>query len=280
MTNTKILSINPMNQHLFINIIFSIGCLLFSLIGLFVDDRILQHSPIWLKPLKFAISSILFSTTLVIFLKYLSHSKFIVWANLTIAWMLNLELAIIYLQAFRGRLSHFNYTSLEDMILFQIMAFGIVTVWISFAAYIYNFFQLDARKNPMIHAIRLSIVITFVSMSMAFAMTNPSSQDIDKIIANKGTIGLTIGSHSVAEKDPSKLMPITKWARTGGDLRIAHFFGLHAIQILPLLTLLLTRIKFNYSIILTFIYTSAIIYLALVVYLLLQALSGKPLYPI
>ncbi|KJV10327.1 hypothetical protein VZ95_05735 [Elstera litoralis] len=34
-------------------------------------------------------------------------------------------------------------------------------------------------------------------------------------------------------------LPIVGWARDGGDLRVAHFFGLHLMQALPLLALLL-----------------------------------------
>jgi sugar lactone lactonase YvrE len=32
---------------------------------------------------------------------------------------------------------------------------------------------------------------------------------------------------------------LMKWSRDGGDLRVAHFFGTHAMQVLPLLTALL-----------------------------------------
>lgn len=265
------------NQFLFYNITFSLFCLLFSSIGLIVDDRILQYSPIWLKPFKFAFSSLLFSSSLYYFNIYLPKSKLIKMSNMIIGSMLNLELAIIYFQAYRGRMSHFNYTTLEDMILFQLMAFGIIAVWIVLFAYVFFFLKLNVKSNLILHAIRISLVITFLSMASAFTMTTPNKSEVEKIVANKGIIGLTVGSHSVAEKDPSQVMPITKWALTGGDLRIAHFVGLHAIQILPLIAFFFLLIKLDYKISLFFVYTLAFMYFAIFLFVLLQALQGIPL---
>ena len=156
------------------------------------------------------------------------------------------------------------------------MAFAIVAVWICLIVYVIGFFMLDANGDVLIHSIRVGLIITFLSMVMAFTMTQPSKEDIQKAEQNKGPIGLVMGSHSVGEKDETKRLPLTSWARTGGDLRIAHFIGLHALQILPFFGFLFRRLKFNYTSGLWIVYAIGILYLGLTLFSLIQALNGIP----
>jgi hypothetical protein len=44
-----------------------------------------------------------------------------------------------------------------------------------------------------------------------------------------GTLPVS-GAHAVGAPEDGPSMPFTGWATTGGDLRIAHFAGIHARQ--------------------------------------------------
>ncbi|MBK8396408.1 MAG: hypothetical protein IPL26_14395 [Leptospiraceae bacterium] len=276
MVTLNFLKTTKENFDLKILLYVSLFCLVFSSIGLLIDDRVLNYSPLWLKPFKFAVSSIIYAISLIYFSSQISKQKFLKIANIITAYGLIIELIIIYLQAYRGRMSHFNFLSLEDMILFQIMAVAIIMVWISLAVYIKGFFALKSEGNVLVVAIRLGIIISFLAMPMAFTMTSPKSDDIKKIESNKGPIGLTMGSHSVGETDETKRLPLTSWSRTGGDLRIAHFIGLHAMQILPFLGFFFRRINLNYTMGLILISLFALVYFGFTVFTLLQALKGVP----
>jgi hypothetical protein len=84
------------------------------------------------------------------------------------------------------------------------------------------------------------------------------------------------GAHSVGVADGGPGLPLVGWSTTGGDLRVGHFVGLHALQALPLLALLLgTRLDQLTRIRLLAVAGSA--YGILTVLLTWQALRGQPL---
>jgi hypothetical protein len=172
-------------------------------------------------------------------------------------------------------MSHFNNQTIEDMILFQIMAITIVCVWLGFGVYAWKLFKTSEYADDMIFkGIQVGVIITFLTMPFAFTMPQPSKTQLQEIIKNKSQIGLIVGSHTVNEKDPSQTYPLTGWAKTGGDLRIAHFLGLHAIQILPILAFLLNGINLSIQNRKRILSTTGFLYFIIVILTLAQALNG------
>ena len=269
---------DPIQKDLWIGFYFSFLFLLVSIFGLIIDDRILQYVPIWLKPFKFSVSSVIFIGSILYFLKYISNQKFIYLTNKIVSYGLMIELLIIFLQAYRGKMSHFNNQTFEDFILFQIMAITIVCVWLGFGVYAWKLFKSTEYGNDLVFkGIQVGAIITFLTMPFAFTMPQPSKTQLQEIIKNKSQIGLVVGSHTVDEKDPSQTYPLTGWAKTGGDLRIAHFLGLHALQILPILAFLLNGMTFTISNKKRILSTTGFFYLLLVAVVLVQALKGIPI---
>src|ERR1041384_403689 len=79
-----------------------------SLLGIFVDPRIITGAPAWLKPFKFAVSTAIYSLTLAWIFGWLPDwprvRRRVGW---TTAIIFVLEVAIIDIQAWRGTASHF-----------------------------------------------------------------------------------------------------------------------------------------------------------------------------
>lgn len=76
MVTLNFLKTTKENFDLKILLYVSLFCLVFSSIGLLIDDRVLNYSPLWLKPFKFAVSSIIYAISLIYFSSQISKQNF------------------------------------------------------------------------------------------------------------------------------------------------------------------------------------------------------------
>jgi len=85
-------------------------------------------------------------------------------------------------------------------------------------------------------------------------------------------------SHNVGVADGGVGLPFVNWSTRGGDLRVAHFIGLHAMQVLPVGALAFVWLQDRFCqlnpTMLTFVL--ALLYFAAFTFLFTQALHGQP----
>lgn len=175
------------------------------------------------KPLKFATSIWIFCWTIAYFVPYFEDKimvKRFEW--LTIITMVY-EQSVITVQAFRGTLSHFNDKTLFEEFLFGLMGILItaLTLYVGYMAY-----KLKRQQNDLNPVFKASLYWSLIIFVIA------------------GFIGGYMGSlnsHSVGGEMGGAGLPFVNWSKTIGDLRVAHFIGMHALQVLPFVSWLMIR---------------------------------------
>jgi len=196
-------------------------------LGLQWDTReILGLNP-WIKPIKFSLSISIYLWTIGWLLSELKLSQkvsaFFRWSIIGTMW---LEIFCIALQSARGTTSHFNEATPFDGAVFGIMGAGILwNTVIAFCIWVVFFLpkkltdELKARKTYLL-SIRWGLFLFLAGSAVGGIMVK--------------TFGHTVGS-----VDGGPGLPLVNWSTIAGDLRVAHFFGIHAIQVLPLLGFIL-----------------------------------------
>lgn len=213
-----------------------------SVAGLIFDDRYLNGVPIWLKPLKFTISIAIYTVTIAWFISLLDRGKRAANAMGTVvAAGLFIEMVVIAFQAARGRMSHFNYETTLDTVLWITMAVSIVLVWLATLWLAVLVLIQRVADRPQSTAIRMGLVIALFGLAIGFLMTMATSEQRASMQA--GDPPTIIGAHNIGVPDGGPGLPLVNWSTEGGDLRAAHFIGMHALQALPLLALLLAYLS-------------------------------------
>lgn len=235
-----------------------IGLFVVFLILSWVDSRTVLGINTWIKPMKFALSITIYLWTVGWFLDYLSAYpravRAIAWG---VAGTMVLEIICITLQAGRGVTSHFNRASAFDGIVFAIMGNAItintlMIVWLTVLFFV--------GKTSLSPAYRLAIRLAFLSFLFASAVG-----------------GMMVGqfAHSVGVADGGAGLPFVNWSTEGGDLRIAHFIGIHSLQVIPFLAYRLEKRQWQHA--LTWTWVFALTYTGLTAFIFWEATNARPL---
>ncbi|TVZ26014.1 hypothetical protein JM83_0959 [Gillisia sp. Hel_I_86] len=200
--------------------ILGIGCLF----GLLVDERSLMGVNVWVKPLKFSVSIGIYLLTVgYLITKYPYSRRKKNTINNIVSWTLLLEMGIIAFQASRGVQSHYNNETAFDSILFLLMGVFIGINVLIMVLFIFDTIRLKLRTTKSIQwSILLGWLVVFFGSWVGGQM-----------ISQMG--------HNVGVADGGAGLALVNWSTVGGDLRIAHFFGLHGIQIIPFFALWVSK---------------------------------------
>jgi hypothetical protein len=219
-----------------------------------VDARTFNGISIWIKPGKFFFSMVVHCLTIAWALSLIESPQrasrainWSVWVVLITAWG---ELIYIALRASQGQASHFNLSTPINAAFYQVMAAFAVALVVAPAVIGWKIWRMKRGD------------IWTASVALGFGLAA-----LLAII-----VGMTLGSNSShwigGDLTDATGLPIFKWSTTGGDLRVAHFIGLHTMQIVPFAALSGRRSMVCGA-------AAGLVLLTTLTYL--QALSGTPL---
>jgi hypothetical protein len=204
-----------------------------TLAGLAFDPRVLDGAPLWAKPLKFSVSILIYALTLSWLVGQLPRWRRLSWwAGTVAAVFLAVEMVIIGGAAASGNTSHFNVSTPLAAGLWSVMAASIVIVWLAALLVALLLFRAPLGDPARSLAIRAGLVIALIGMALAFLMTSPTADQLNSFSG-------IAGAHTVGLPDGGPGLPLLGWSTEAGDLRVPHFVGMHALQLIPLMALLL-----------------------------------------
>src|SRR5216684_1016484 len=224
------------------------------------DSRtILGISP-WIKPIKFCLSIAIYVWTLAWYMRYLvDRARAVRIISCGVAISMLTEIACIVMQSARGTTSHFNGATPFDAAVFILMGVMIglnamLVVWILVL------FCKPGLRIPPAYAwgIRCGLLLFLLASA-------------------EGGIMIGNHAHTVGAPDGGPGLPLINWSREHGDLRVAHFLGMHALQVLPFAGYLLGRSRRGESQQVRYVLGLASLYLVATLVLFWMAMQGRPL---
>jgi hypothetical protein len=221
---------------------------------IFADDTIVLGINAWIKPTKFLLSTVIFAWSMGWYLYYLESPRKTISYTVMAVLVMSFELVIITWQAANGRLSHFNISSPLYLNLYNAMGVAIVILvfWTLYINVVFFTKKNIKIPRPYLWGIRLGLLM-FIIFSL------------------EGGIMAAQLRHTIGAEDGGAGIPFVNWSGAYGDLRVAHFFGIHALQILPITGYFIAKNSRQ-------LFVVAGLYFVLVSILFAQAMQGIPVF--
>ncbi len=239
-------------------VLFWYGLLNFVAVAICIVLTLLTHTTVnginaYIKPVKFFLSIGIFCFTMGWIMHYLEQPGKVRTYTIMAVTVLFYESFVITWQAANGRLSHYNRDTPLYAVLFAVMGVAIVFLTLCTGYIGFLFFKKKNLKIPAPYRLSIQLgILIFV------------------VFALQGMVMSILFTHTIGGPDSATGLPFLNWKREHGDLRIAHFFGMHALQILPLFGCYVAKTPKSVKVF-------ASIYTLTGTVLLVQALLGYPL---
>ena len=231
-----------------------------------IDTRELQGVSVWLKPWKFQLSVSVYLLTLGVFMVWLPQAALRTWAIRYVVWAALLsgifEVAYISWQGALGEASHFNVSTPLHATMYTLMGAGAVVL--SSTAGVLGIVISRRAEYGLPPALKLAIVLGLLG---TFALGTGFG----------GYLGGQQAGHWVGGTlSDAGGLPFVKWSRSGGDLRVAHFFGIHSMHFIPAFAWVLTLRHPSQKQAVRAVWGFSVLFTAWCAWTFVQAVRGQP----
>lgn len=249
--------------------LYGIAMLVFSIIAVSlqaIDPRVLESGvSVWVKPAKFFSSVGIFAVTAAWFFGYVRPERRRSPLMRATASMLiaagTFELAWISWQAAHGLESHFNFDTSFYIMMYQLMGVGALLLVGTTLPLAWEIARrpVQGLRPELIAAVVIGLLLTFL---LGGILGGYMSSQAGHSVGSEGGRAFLFG-----------------WNRSGGDLRIAHFLGIHAEQAIPILAGLAAEAGLAKRARWVALIAGTAVYAALTLAAFVQAVAGRPLLP-
>jgi hypothetical protein len=251
------------NRGLAWGIWWNVGLLVLSLAAMPFDGRKIMGLNPWVKPVKFDLSVILFLVTIAVLLWALGDGPEWNSTKALVGWGIGVSMivedSVIALQSLRGVRSHMNFTTPLNGALFGVMGVAILVSSLLSLWLLVQWCRTDGGLPPVVvWGIRLGLVMLLAASIEGVRMVGH-------------------GAHTVGAADGGPGLAFVNWSTGHGDLRVAHFFALHALQIFPLAGLALAATKLRSGVQVSGLFGFVAVYGWAVWWMFAEAMKGLPL---
>lgn len=244
----------------------SLAAILPCLMAMLVDARTVNDISVWIKPAKFLVSFVVYYATLAWAFGYLPKERqssragrFVIRGAIVVGL---LEMTWLLLAAANGVPAHFNSGSVTWQAAYSLA--GVGSVILITVILVQGLMIARQRSIPVAPALRWALVMGAV---VAFVGT----------LVVAGYMSAGDGHWVGGARTDADGLALMGWSRNGGDLRVAHFWSLHAQQIVPAIGWILSALRLRYAMAGVALASSG--YAGLVAFTFVQALQGKPFLP-